>query len=147
MADAVAICIYFEALQPSPALMGRDPVARAAVAAAESRAERDGFFAMVEAFRNSTPAFKTHALPGPDIYEQIPALAERGRARMARFFAAMDAALADRPFVAGADYSIADITTLVTVDFAKWIKLAIPDECANLRRWYDAVAARPSAKA
>jgi glutathione S-transferase len=147
IADAMAICVYFEALQPSPALMGRDPVARATIAAAERRAERDGFLAMVEAFRNSRPAFKTHALPGPDSYEQIPALAERGRARMARFFAVMDAALADRPFVAGADYSIADITTLVTVDFAKWIKLAIPEECANLRRWYDTVAARPSAKA
>jgi glutathione S-transferase len=147
IADAVAICVYFEALQPSPALMGRDPVARATIAAAERRAERDGFFAMIEAFRNSTPAFKAHALPGPDHYEQIPALAERGRARMARFFALMDAALADRPFVAGADYSIADITTLVTVDFAKWIKLAIPEDCANLRRWYATVAARPSAKA
>jgi glutathione S-transferase len=147
IADAIAICIYFEALQPSPALMGRDPIARAAVAAAERRAERDGFLAMVEAFRNSTPAFKAHALPGPDTYEQIPALAERGRARMQRFFATTDAALADRPFVAGADFSIADITTLVTIDFAKWIKLEIPDDCANLRRWYAAVAARPSAKA
>lgn len=146
IADAIAICTYFEALQPAPPLMGRDPIARATIAAAERRAERDGFYAMVEAFRNSTPAFKAHALPGPDSYEQIPALAERGRARMARFFASMDAALADRPFVAGADYSIADITTLVTVDFAKWIKLAIPDECANLRRWYASVAARPSAK-
>jgi hypothetical protein len=35
----------------------------------------------------------------------------------------------------------------VTVDFAKWIKLTIPEQCANLRRWYDDVSARPSAKA
>jgi glutathione S-transferase len=49
--------------------------------------------------------------------------------------------------VCGTDFSIADITTLVTVDFAKWIKLAIPEGSVNLRRWYDVVAARPSAKA
>jgi glutathione S-transferase len=102
---------------------------------------------MVEAFRNSTPAMKGRALPGADDYEQIPALAERGRARVKRFFETMEAELAGRDFVCGVDYSIADITTLVTVDFAQWIKLAIPEQCVNLRRWYAAVSARPSAKA
>ena len=64
-----------------------------------------------------------------------------------RFFETMEAALAGRAFVCGPDFSIADITTLVTVDFAKWIKLAIPETCANLRRWHAEVSARPSAKA
>jgi glutathione S-transferase len=59
----------------------------------------------------------------------------------------MNACLAEREFVAGKQYSIADITALVTVDFAGWIKLRIPDDCSHLRRWYDTVAARPSAKA
>jgi glutathione S-transferase len=147
IADAVGICVHFEALQPDPPLMGRDPQSKAIITAAQRRAERDGFYAVVEAFRNSTPGMKGHALPGSDTYAQIPALAERGRARVLRFFQTMEAALAGRPFVAGADYSIADITTLVTVDFAKWIKLAIPEGSVHLRRWYEAVSARPSAKA
>jgi glutathione S-transferase len=84
---------------------------------------------------------------GPDGYEQIPALAARGRARVLRFFERMEAELAGRAFVCGSDHSIADITTLVTVDFAKWIKLAIPEGSVDLRRWYDQVSARPSAKA
>ena len=147
LADAVAICVYFEALRPAPPLMGRDPQEKAIIAAAQRRAEREGFHAMVEAFRNFTPGMKGRALPGPDNYAQIPALAERGRARVERFFATMEAALVDRAFVCGSAYSIADITTLVTVDFAKWIKLAIPDDSIHLRRWYDAVTARPSAKA
>ena len=70
-----------------------------------------------------------------------------GRARVAKFFRMLDSCLADREFVAGKQYSIADITALVAVDFAGWIKLRIPDECGHLRRWYDAVSARPSAKA
>jgi glutathione S-transferase len=147
IADAVGICVYFEALQPAPPLLGRDPQSKALIVAAQRRAERDGFSAVVEAFRNFTPGLKGHALPGPDGYEQIPALAERGRARVKRFFATMEAALAGRAFVCGADYSIADITTLVTVDFAQRIKLAIPEASVNLRRWYDEVSARPSAKA
>jgi glutathione S-transferase len=147
IADAVAICIYVEAVRPAPPLLGRDPQEKAIITAAQRRAERDGFYAMVEAFRNFTPGMKGHALPGPDGYEQIPALAERGRARVKRFFETMEAELADKPFVCGSEYSIADITTLVTVDFAKWIKLTIPDGSVHLRRWYDAVSARPSAKA
>jgi glutathione S-transferase len=147
IADAVGICVYFEAVRPTPPLMGSDPQGKALIAAAQRRAEREGFYAMVEAFRNFTPAMKGRALPGADDYEQIPALAERGRARVKRFFETMEAELAGRDFVCGGDYSIADITTLVTVDFAQWIKLAIPEQCVNLRRWYAAVSARPSAKA
>jgi len=149
IADAIAICVYFEGLQGEPALIGRDPASRARIVAASRRAERDGFYAMVEAFRNATPGFKGRALPGTADYEQIPALAERGRARVARFFEAMEAELAGGggAFVCGADYSLADTTVLVTIDFAKWIKLAIPDKCVNLRRWYEAVSARPSAQA
>jgi glutathione S-transferase len=145
--DAVGICVYFEAVRPDPPLLGGDPLGKAIVTTAQRRAERDGFYAMVEAFRNVTPGMKGRSIPGPEGYEQIPALAERGRARVERFFAAMEAELAGREFVCGPDFSIADITTLVTVDFAKWIKLAIPPGSVNLRRWYDAVSGRPSAKA
>jgi glutathione S-transferase len=145
--DAIGICVYFEAAWPLPPLMGSDPEGKAVIAAAQRRAERDGFYAVMEALRNFTPGLKGRALPGPHDYAQIPALAERGRARALRFFETMEAELAGRAFVCGPDYSIADITTLVTVDFAKWIKLAIPAQCINLRRWYDAVSARPSARA
>jgi glutathione S-transferase len=147
IADVLAICVYFEQVQPAPPLMGLDAHDRAVVTAWQRRTERDGFFAVAEAFRNATPAFKTRALPGPDDYEQIPALVERGRARMQKFYKFMDARLADNEFVAGERYTIADITTLVAVDFAGWIKLTIPDDCVHMRRWHQAVAARPSAKA
>jgi glutathione S-transferase len=145
--DSLAICVYLEQTRQQPPLMGVDGADRAIVAEWQRRAERDGFLAVAEAFRNSTPAFKTRALPGPDDYVQIPALVERGRARTQTFFKLMNARLADREFVAGERYSIADITTLVAVDFAGWIKLMIPDDCPHLRRWHQAVAARPSAKA
>ena len=59
----------------------------------------------------------------------------------------MDEQLGSNDFVAGDAYSIADITALVFVDFAAWIKIDIPDDASNVRRWYAAVASRKSAKA
>jgi glutathione S-transferase len=145
--DAIGICVYFEATHPQPPLMGTGPQDRALVTSWQRIAERDGFYAVMEALRNAAPRLEGRGLPGPLDLAQIPALAERGRTRIQQFFKMMDGRLADREFVAGARYSIADITTLVTVDFAGWVKLTIPDDCPHLRRWYDLVAARPSAKA
>jgi glutathione S-transferase len=147
IADAIGICVYFEASQPQPPLMGESAEEKAIIAAWQRTTERNGFYAVMEAFRNSTPGLKSRALPGPDDYEQILALAERGRTRVMRFFAQMESRLAESEFVAGARYSIADITTLVSIDFARWVKLSIPEECAHLLRWHTQVSARPSAKA
>ncbi len=145
--DAIGICRYFEAVQREPPLMGCDAADAGVVEQWQRWAERDGFYAVMEAFRNATPGLKGHALPGPDTYEQIPALAERGRARVAHFFERLDARLGTCEFVAGRDYTIADITGLIVVDFAGWAKLKPAESLVHLRRWYGAVAARPSAKA
>jgi len=147
IADAVAICHYIEELHPDPPLIGSTPQERAVVTALNRQIERDGFFAAMDAFRNATKGLKGRALPGPHDYEQIPELAARGRVRVEHFFRAMDARLAEREFVAGARFTIADISTLVLTDFAGWTKLPIPEACTHLRRWYAAVAARPSAQA
>src|SRR5258708_31996046 len=56
--DAIAICVYFEALRPAPPLMGRDPQEKAIIAAAQRRPERKGFHARIEAFRTFTPGLK-----------------------------------------------------------------------------------------
>ncbi len=145
--DAIGICVYFEAIHPQPPLMGEGAAEKAMVTAWQRVAERNGFYAVMEAFRNSTPGLKDRALPGPHDYPQIPALAERGRSRVGHFYQQMDARLAASKFVAGPRYTIADITALVTVDFAARAKLPIPEECGHLRRWHAQVSARPSAKA
>jgi len=145
--DAVAICGYLEEIHPDPPLMGSSPQERAAVTALNRQIERDGFFAAMDAFRNTAKGLKGRALPGPHDYEQIPELAERGRTRIGHFFKAMNARLADREFVSGERYTIADISTLVLIDLAGRAKLAVPEDHANLRRWHATVSARPSAQA
>ena len=147
IAEVIAICLYFELAHPEPALMGVGAQDRAIVADWHHRIERQGFWAIADAFRNSAPGLMGRALPGPDDYEQIPALAERGRARTTRFFEMLDRHLAGRQFVASDSYTIADIMALVTINFASRINLAIPEDCSHLRRWHETVSARPSAAA
>lgn len=146
--ESVAICRYFEILQPEPNLMGRDAKEAATIESWQRRIEFDGMFNAGAIFRNTAPRFATRAQPGsgPDL-PQIPALAERGRALLPGFFDMLETRLENREFLAADRYTIADISAQVTVDFARWVKFAIPDANANTRRWYDSVSARPSAKA
>ena len=91
---------------------------------------------------------KGRAIAGPHDYDQIPALVDRSKLRVKNFLADLDVRLTEVPFVAGEHYSIADITALVTVDFAaKAINVPLPDEHAALRRWYELVSKRASASA
>jgi glutathione S-transferase len=134
-------------LRPEPPLIGRDPLGRALVLQWNARIEQDGFQAAAEAFRNRVPGLAGRAVTGVDGYDQIPALAERGRQRTANFLADLDRHLADSSFVVGDEFSMADITALVVVDFAARA-VAPPDGgLENLARWYRVVSSRPSASA
>jgi glutathione S-transferase len=147
ISEVIAICQYIEALHPEPALLGRTAEERARVTMWNAIVEQQGLWGMMDAFRNSAKGMVNRALPGPTSYAQIPELAERGRQRVSQFFTRLDNQLADNAFVAGDNYSIADISAMVLVDFAGWIKIAIPDDATNLARWYAEVSTRPSASA
>ena len=147
LSEVLAICQYFEELQPEPALMGTGIDGRARVAMWNVKIEQQGLLPMADAFRNAAKGLKGRAVTGPDPYEQIPELAERGRQRVAQFFRRLDEQLAEHTFVAGDEFSMADISALVLVDFARWIKLEVPEDATHLARWYGEVSARPSAAA
>ena len=143
--EVPAIQRYLEEIHPEPPLLGSTPKAKAQVAMWDRRVELEGFASVMDAVRNTAPGLKNRAIAGPHEYEQIPALAERSRTRVANFYADFDARLADVAFVAGDDFSVADITAVVTVDFAtKGAGLPMGDEYAALKRWYDSVSTRAS---
>jgi glutathione S-transferase len=147
ISEAVACCRYLEEVYPKPPLMGRDAREKAVIAMWNHHCEIDGFLAAAEALRNETKGMKGRALPGEVGYEQIPALAERGKARVRHFFEELNGRLGESPFVGGSDFSIADITAFVSVEFAGWNKLTPADDATHLRRWLETMQARPSAKA
>lgn len=146
--EATAVCRYFEAAYPDPPLMGVGPADQAAVAMWDHHMEQDGYLAVAEAFRNQASGFKGRALPGKHPIEQIPALVERGRERYRAFLEDLEERLKQSEFIAGPGFSVADITALVTVDFAaRAIKIEVPEDYTSLRRWHEAVSARESAQA
>jgi glutathione S-transferase len=147
LSEVVAICHYLEALHPEPPLFGSSDRERACVLMWNTKVEQQGLTSVADAFRNSARGLANRATTGPVSYAQIPELAERGRERVHQFFLKLDAQLANNEFVAGDCYSIADISALVTVDFAARVRLSLPDEAVNARRWYQAVSTRPSAAA
>jgi glutathione S-transferase len=108
--------------------------------------EQEGFSAVMETVRNAAAALKGRAIAGPHGYDQIPELVERGRRRIADFYDDLETRVVEVPFVAGDQFSVADITAMVAIDFAKKaLSLEIPSKNAGSRRWYDSVSSRPSA--
>jgi glutathione S-transferase len=146
--EVPAICRYIEEAHPTPPLLGETAKEKTQVAMWERRAELEGFAAVMEAIRNAAPGLKGRAIAGPHDYAQIAELAERSKLRVKNFFADFNDRLGEAPFVAGQRFSIADITTLVTVDFAaKAINFHVSDEHRSLKRWYDAISSRSSTAA
>ena len=146
--ESVAICRWFEETHPSPPLFGEGALERARVEMWNRRAELQGFLPVADVVRNTAPMFADRALPGFESgVPQIPELAARGRATFARFLRLLDPHLADNEFLAGENFSIADITAWIALRFGVRGELGIPEDCAHVRRWHDAVAARPSAEA
>jgi glutathione S-transferase len=144
LTDNAAIAAYVEARWPEPALAGRSPAERAEVASWQWRVEFEGLLAVAEALRNGSPAMTRRALPGPRDYEQIPALAERGVQRVQHFFDTLEERLEGRETLAGEGFSIADITAVVAVDFARIVRVKPGEQHVNLRRWREAMGQRPS---
>ena len=145
--EVPAIMRYLDEAFPEKPLLGATPKEKGLIAMWERRAELEGFAAVMEGVRNKVAGLKGRAIAGPHDYEQIPALVARSVQRIKNFFDDFNAQLEQAAFVAGERYSAADITTLVTLDFAKALELTAQPQHAALKRWYETVSGRPSAAA
>jgi glutathione S-transferase len=144
LTDNAAIAAYLEARYPQPPLMGSTPHEKAEIASWNWRMEFEGLMAVAEAMRNRAPSMANRALPGPVDYPQIPELAERGLARVQQFFVTLDDRLASHQFLATNRFSIADITAVVAVDFARIVKVKPGEQHPHLGRWRATMAQRPA---
>jgi len=144
LTDNAAIAAYLEARFPHPPLLGTTAVEKAEIASWNWRIEFEGLLAVAEALRNSAPAMKDRALTGPVGYAQIPELAQRGLTRLQHFFDALNAHLADRDSIATDRFSIADITAVVAVDFARAVRVKPGEEHPHLLRWRATMSQRPA---
>lgn len=141
IAETMAICRYFEALQPEPPLFGATPKEQGLVEMWQRRVELELLYPVMMVLRHLNPGMAQMEVP------QVPEWGEANKPKVLALLEFFNDALADRAFVAGDRFSVADITLLVTVDFMRVIRTEIPQDHAHLLRWRAEVSQRPSAKA
>ena len=142
--ENIGIAAYIEALHPEPPLMGTTPLEKARVLEWDFRCTMEGLLAIAEILRNSSPHMKGRALPGPRNLDQIPDLVDRGRKRIGWFFEDVEEHLSERDYIAGDQYSLADITMTVVFDFSKWVKAQPGDDHPALQAYMARMRERPS---
>ena len=145
--EVPAIMRYLDEAFPETPLLGATPKDKGLVVMWERFAELEGFAAVMEGVRNKSARLKGRAIAGPHDYEQIPQLVDRSALRVKNFLNDLNERLEQAPFVAGDHFSAADITALVTIEFAKALDISVPEGHRALTRWYEAVSARASASA
>jgi glutathione S-transferase len=139
--ESMAICRYLEELNPQPNLFGSDAWERATVEMWNRHSELELLRPIAEVFRN-TNKFWIGRL------KQSPEFAEIMRELVAERMAWIDGELATREYIAGARFTVADITALCALDFGKVSNIRIdPAKHAHLAAWHARVTARPSAGA
>jgi glutathione S-transferase len=141
LTETIAICRYFEELQPQPVLFGSGALGKAVVEMWQRRVEQNLFGAVAAAFRHIHPAMKEWEIP------QVPEWGEVNKPKAVDFMGILDHELATREFIAGDTFSVADITGLCALDFMKPARIAIPEELTHVLRWHQALRSRPSAAA
>jgi glutathione S-transferase len=141
IAESIAICRYFEFFNPQPPMFGEGAAGQALVEMWNRRVEQNFLAAVAHAFRHLHPSMRPMEVP------QVAEWGEVNKAKALDFLPVLDRQLGEVPFVAGAQYSVADITALVAVDFMKPARLAVPPAFRNVLRWHAEVSARPSAAA
>jgi glutathione S-transferase len=141
LAESLAICRYFEELQPEPPLFGTDALDKALVEMWVRRVEFRLWRPMSMVWRHADP--RTAFLGN-----QYKEFGESNRAILFDEMRWLDREIDDgRDFIAGQRYSIADIVTLCGLDFAGFVGMPIPAECAALTAWHARISERPSSAA
>ncbi len=141
IAETVAICRYLEDIHPEPALMGVGPVGRAKIEMWQRHVEFHLLYPVAQCMRHLHP--KLAILEKPQVKEW----GEANRDKALDAVRWLDKELATRSFVAGDEFTIADITALCATDFARFARIDIPEEMTNFKNWYTEVSGRASAKA
>jgi len=139
--ESIAICRYIEELYPDPNLFGADPWERAQIEQWNRHAELEVLIPITQVFRNTNPYWAGKIKQAPDFGEMM-------REQLCGRFDWLEGELAQRPYIAGQRYSVADITALCGIDFGKVSNIRIKAEThPNLAAWHARVSGRPSAKA
>ncbi|MEC7734745.1 MAG: glutathione S-transferase family protein [Pseudomonadota bacterium] len=138
--ESIAICRYFEALYPEPNLLGKDPKEIAIIEMWQRRIELLLMIGIANTYRHGHPAMAA-------LEDQVKEWSEASRPRVIKMLHWFEKQMENKEYICLDRYTIADISALVCFDFAKWPKIEIPDNCNNLKNYYERLNSRASASA
>jgi glutathione S-transferase len=141
LTEVIGICTYLEELHPEKPLMGTTALEKAQVISWDHKIFLGVMLPIAGMLRNRGDGFRDRALPGTLDVTQIPELIERGALQLQDVVPKLDAHLANNTWMAGDNFSFADIDLLVSVGFMGWVKQSVPDECTHLKAWQERAAA------
>ena len=145
IAESMSICRYLEELNPTPALYGRTAEERAVIDMWERRFELDGFIPMLHAMRNHVPNFIGKVVPGTrNDLPQLPEMVSRGTEMMEIFLARVEPHIAKNDFIAGPEFTVADITAFFTVRMTTAFEMDLVGSYPAVAAWLAKVSARPA---
>ncbi|HRD94242.1 glutathione S-transferase family protein [Accumulibacter sp.] len=136
LSEVIGICTYLEQIYPDRPLLGTTALERALVVSWDHRLFAAMIMPIADMLRNSAEAFRNRALAGPYDVPQLAEMVERGRLQLHYILPDLDAKLARGAWLAGDNFTFADIDLLAAVDFMAWVKESVPEECAHLKAWY-----------
>jgi glutathione S-transferase len=139
--ETMAICRYFEAEKPEPNLFGRTPVEQGVIEMWQRRVELELLYPIMFVLRHTNPGMAPVEVP------QVPEWGEANRPKVMAYLEFLNLELAERAYIAGDRFTVADITALVALDFMRVIRVEVPEALSHLLRWKSVVSERPSAKA
>lgn len=142
LTEVIGMYTYLEELYPEHPLMGGTALERAQVISWCHRVFSGLMMAIASALRNRGKSFHNRALPGPLDTPQIPELVDRGLLQVGHILPQLDAHLGNSTWLAGDNFTVADIDLMVTIDFLGWIKQSVPENCPHLKAWYERAAAQ-----
>lgn len=135
LTQVIGQCVYLEELYPEKPLLGTTALEKAQIFSWCHKLSGGLSAAIAHVLRNRSKAFENRALPGPQDLPQIPGLIDRGLLQIRYILPELNAHLARNTWMAGDNFSLADIDLLATLGFLRWIKEPIPDGCTHLMQW------------
>ena len=141
LTEVIGMCTYLEGQYPDKPLLGTTPLEKAQVISWAHKIFAGLMMPIAGMLRNRSDAFRDRALPGALDIPQIPELVDRGVLMLGHILPKIDAHLANSNWVAGDNLTFADIELLISVDFLGWVKQSIPEDCNNLKAWYERASA------
>ena len=145
IAESMSICRYLEELHPEPPLFGRTAEKRAVIDMWLRRFELDAFIPMLHAVRNHVPMFAGRVVPGTRTdLPQLPVMVTRGKEMMEVFLARGEPHMAQNEFIAGPDFTVADITGFFTVRMTNALEMDLTTSYPAVNAWVGKMSQRPA---